>query len=251
VRVNEVMSSNGDTLEDENGDSPDWLELHNAGGEPVNLEGYGLSDNPNRPYKWVFGNTTIPAGGYLLVFASGKDRHPMPATPIDPATVPGLQSWLDASRIIATNTTQVRKSGALNFVRRWVDATANGNDAAQTSDTSQPVLIDDFNGRPAVRFDGANDILYFPSRLATNNFSIIAVYRTSQTHEIDPEGNGGVGGVGGQHYLFGAEHGGDFNAGAGVSVGSSLRAWLQLYAFARGLSGWLRGRPHRAWIVLQ
>src|SRR5687768_14811054 len=65
VRVNEVMSSNGDTLQDENGDSPDWVELFNAGSEAVNLEGFGLSDNASRPFKWIFGSTTIPAGGYL------------------------------------------------------------------------------------------------------------------------------------------------------------------------------------------
>ena len=60
VRVNEVMSSNGETLQDENGDSPDWVELYNAGSSAVNLEGFGLSDNANRPFKWNFGNTTIP-----------------------------------------------------------------------------------------------------------------------------------------------------------------------------------------------
>src|SRR5688572_10976809 len=221
VRVNEVMSSNGATLQDENGDSPDWVELYNAGSAAVDLGGFGLSDNANRPFKWIFGNTTIPAGGYLVVFASDKDRHPIPATPMNPSEVTGLQSWLDAARISTNDTAQVRKSGALNFVRRWTDAAGKGNAATQSSDTSQPVLINDFKGRPAVRFDGANDILHFARQLATNNFSIIAVYRTSLTHEIDPEGNGGVGGVTGQHYLLGAQHGGDFNAGAGLSVGSN------------------------------
>jgi hypothetical protein len=56
------------------GDYPDWIEIHNPLAESLNLEGYGLSDNPERPFKWVFPSVTIEAGGYLLVFASGKNK---------------------------------------------------------------------------------------------------------------------------------------------------------------------------------
>jgi hypothetical protein len=56
------------------GDYPDWIEIHNPWDEILNLEGYGLSDNPARPFKWVFPSVTIEPGGYLVVFASGKDK---------------------------------------------------------------------------------------------------------------------------------------------------------------------------------
>ena len=45
VLINEVMSSNGHTLLDENGDSTDWIELYNAGATPLSVAGYGLSDD--------------------------------------------------------------------------------------------------------------------------------------------------------------------------------------------------------------
>jgi len=75
IVINEVMSSNQTALFDENGDASDWIELYNPGGEPANLSGYGLSDDPLDSLKWRFGNTVMPAGGYLIVFASDKNRH--------------------------------------------------------------------------------------------------------------------------------------------------------------------------------
>jgi len=74
LKVNEIMSSNGQTIADEDGDFEDWIELFNAGDTLINLQGYGLSDNANRPLKWVFPNISIASGEFLLIWASGKDR---------------------------------------------------------------------------------------------------------------------------------------------------------------------------------
>jgi autotransporter-associated beta strand protein len=55
----------------------DWIELHNAGAEAVSLDGWSLTDNADNPRKWMFPtNTTIPAGGYLLVLATSRDTTP-------------------------------------------------------------------------------------------------------------------------------------------------------------------------------
>lgn len=62
------------SVTDEDGDTPDWIELYNAGNEPVNLSGYGLSDEIANPFKWVLPERVLPAGSYMLIFASGKDR---------------------------------------------------------------------------------------------------------------------------------------------------------------------------------
>jgi hypothetical protein len=70
------MASNATTIADQDGDFSDWIELHNRGDQPIPLHGFGLSDNYNNPYKWVFPNITIQPGEYLLVWASGKDRSP-------------------------------------------------------------------------------------------------------------------------------------------------------------------------------
>lgn len=76
ISINEIMASNVSIITDEDGDYEDWIELFNHGTEPVNLEGFGLSDDPLEPFKWTFPNITIEAGEYLLVWASGKDRRP-------------------------------------------------------------------------------------------------------------------------------------------------------------------------------
>lgn len=68
------MASNGSTITDEDGDFSDWLEVHNPDSEPLNLAGYLLTDREGEP-KWTFPEKSLPPGGYLLVFASGKDRR--------------------------------------------------------------------------------------------------------------------------------------------------------------------------------
>jgi hypothetical protein len=74
VVISEFLASNGRGLMDSDGDRPDWIELHNTGTTAVNLLGWSLTDNAALPGKWVFPSVTIPAGGYRVVFASGKDR---------------------------------------------------------------------------------------------------------------------------------------------------------------------------------
>ena len=64
------------TIADQDGDFEDWIEFYNYGSEPVNLEGYGLSDNYDNPFKWIFPSVIVEPGEFLLVWASGKDRRP-------------------------------------------------------------------------------------------------------------------------------------------------------------------------------
>ncbi len=72
--ISEFMASNDDTLVLENGESPDWIELHNPGTTGVDLAGWSLTDNSENLDKWNFPpGVSIPAGGYLLVYASGQN----------------------------------------------------------------------------------------------------------------------------------------------------------------------------------
>lgn len=72
--INEILASNSSVLDDKDGDSEDWIELYNRGTSIVNLQGYGLSDDPDNLMRWVFPDVSINPGEYLLVWASGKDR---------------------------------------------------------------------------------------------------------------------------------------------------------------------------------
>ncbi len=76
ILINEFMASNSNTIADEDGDFSDWIELYNPTQQAVDLEGWGLSDNVTKPFKWIFPEVTIKPGEYLLVWASGKNRVP-------------------------------------------------------------------------------------------------------------------------------------------------------------------------------
>ncbi len=73
--INEIMSSNDTTLQDSDGDYPDWLELYNAGDHMIDLEGFMITDDTLVPGKWVFPELHMPSKSFLVIFASGKDRH--------------------------------------------------------------------------------------------------------------------------------------------------------------------------------
>ncbi|MFU8786458.1 MAG: CotH kinase family protein [Candidatus Izemoplasmataceae bacterium] len=75
VMINEFMASNGSSLADSDGDFEDWIELYNPNNTAYDLSHYYLSDSDDNPLKWQFpDNITIPANGYLVIFASGKDK---------------------------------------------------------------------------------------------------------------------------------------------------------------------------------
>jgi hypothetical protein len=74
VSINEFLASNSRGLIDSDGDRPDWIELFNSSGAAVSLQGWSLTDEPAAPRKWIFPAVQIPANGYLVVLASGKNR---------------------------------------------------------------------------------------------------------------------------------------------------------------------------------
>ncbi len=75
ILINEVMTSNAFTIADEDGEYNDWFELYNSSTEAVTLNGYWLSDDLANVQKWQFGDSELPAEGFMLVFASDKDRQ--------------------------------------------------------------------------------------------------------------------------------------------------------------------------------
>ena len=74
IVINEVLASNTNSIQDEDGTHQDWIELYNDGAITVNLLGFGLTDDPLLLYKWIFPNISIAPGEYLIVWASDKNR---------------------------------------------------------------------------------------------------------------------------------------------------------------------------------
>lgn len=68
VVLNEICAKNT-TFSASDGGYYDWIELYNSSESSIDLSGYGLSDNENKPYKFTFPDgTIIESGQYLLVF---------------------------------------------------------------------------------------------------------------------------------------------------------------------------------------
>lgn len=173
VILNEVMPNDRSWVPDETGNFSGWAELINTGPETVDLAGYGLSENPEQPFRWTFPSVAILPGQTLVVFTSGKGRR-TPADAwarastsdplFDPSGIAGLRWWLDASDVRTIQTIEGR-------VERWMDKsgrtleTTNGTvrlDAAALVESQRPQWVQDpATGLPAVRFDGEKNLLTF------------------------------------------------------------------------------------------
>lgn len=73
LSISEVMIKNQGLLPDEDGAFPDWIEIENTGTEPLDTEGWSLSDREGR--GWLLPSRRLESGERLIVFASGKDRQ--------------------------------------------------------------------------------------------------------------------------------------------------------------------------------
>ncbi|OPZ90856.1 MAG: CotH protein [Firmicutes bacterium ADurb.Bin419] len=79
--INEVMASNKSSIRDgdlqepkygsEGGAYSDWVEIYNSSSKAVDLTDYTLSDDS---FSWKFPQGIVPAKGYLLVWASDKNK---------------------------------------------------------------------------------------------------------------------------------------------------------------------------------
>ena len=62
LRLNEILASNRTGRLDGEGQTSDWIEIHNPGTAPVRRGGDRLTNDSDIPGKWAFPNNRIPAG---------------------------------------------------------------------------------------------------------------------------------------------------------------------------------------------
>ncbi|HBS85730.1 MAG: hypothetical protein A2W91_13495 [Bacteroidetes bacterium GWF2_38_335] len=74
--INEFMCINIANAQDEYGQFDDWVEIYNNSDVPVNMAGLFLSDDTLNLKKWAFPDTTINAGGYLVIWADNDIYQP-------------------------------------------------------------------------------------------------------------------------------------------------------------------------------
>ncbi len=81
--INEFMAFNSSCCADNSSGTnefDDWIEIYNAGSSSVDIGGMYVSDNKANPFKYKIpddepGVTTIPAGGYLLIWADDQSEQ--------------------------------------------------------------------------------------------------------------------------------------------------------------------------------
>ncbi|MEO0082006.1 MAG: CotH kinase family protein [candidate division WOR-3 bacterium] len=76
VVLNEFMAINEKTVQDPSGQYDDWIELYNNSSQPVSLDDWLLTNDSTNITRWAFPDTTIPARGYLVVWADNDLNQP-------------------------------------------------------------------------------------------------------------------------------------------------------------------------------
>ena len=92
-----------------------------------------------------------------------------PSTPVN-----GLKLWLKADAGVTKD--------ANNQISAWADQSGNGNNALQSTLGNQPLWVGSaVNGKPVVRFDGANDVITAAGVTGTMNaFTVIWITNPAQ-----------------------------------------------------------------------
>ncbi len=73
--ISEFLADNDNGMVDVDGESSDWIELHNPGSSAMDLGGWHLTDDVTDRTKWTIPSSSyIAPGGFMLIFASSKDR---------------------------------------------------------------------------------------------------------------------------------------------------------------------------------
>jgi len=119
----------------------------------------------------------LGTGAYSTVSAA--------VTPSVPASIAGLQLWLDASdsATLFDATTGGSLVAADGGVARWQDKSGNGRHATQSTSGSRPLRKTAIQGgKDVLRFDGTDDVIALESDLALNAAqSLFVVFKPTST----------------------------------------------------------------------
>ena len=67
--INELMSNNKSTVQDNSGKNEDWIELYNSSNFPISTNNLYLSDTISNLLKWKLPNSVVLPDDYLIVWA--------------------------------------------------------------------------------------------------------------------------------------------------------------------------------------
>lgn len=96
----------------------------------------------------------------------------------NPASIAGLQLWLDASQITGLNDGDA--------VATWTDASGNGWHATQSTASARPTFqTGEINGKPVVRFDGVDDSILNATFAVSQPCTWFVVVKTTGGHGVN------------------------------------------------------------------
>ncbi|HOP05765.1 MAG TPA: lamin tail domain-containing protein [candidate division Zixibacteria bacterium] len=72
--INEFLADNASINMDETSSYEDWVEIYNPGPDPVNMLGLYLTDDLTNTTQWSFPDTTLEAGGFMLVWCDDDEE---------------------------------------------------------------------------------------------------------------------------------------------------------------------------------
>jgi len=74
IVINEIMPFNRGLIQARDGGFFGFIELYNNSEVAVNLKGFGLSDDAQKPFRWVFPEMLLEPYSFITVWTSGKNR---------------------------------------------------------------------------------------------------------------------------------------------------------------------------------
>ncbi len=74
VVFSEVQTANYSSITNASGTLSDWIELYNPGQEAAVLDGYYISDDPEKPLKWRIPFLTVEPGEYAVICCTDQEE---------------------------------------------------------------------------------------------------------------------------------------------------------------------------------
>ncbi len=102
VWLNELQADNLSGPVDNLGQHEPWVEIYNAGNNPLSMTGFYLSDSYTNLAKWNFPpGTSIPAGGFLVVWCDNQTNQSAPGAPHTNFRLPSGSGQVALSRLLS------------------------------------------------------------------------------------------------------------------------------------------------------
>ncbi|MDD5766918.1 MAG: lamin tail domain-containing protein, partial [Candidatus Marinimicrobia bacterium] len=171
VFINEFLASNSKINKDDYGEYDDWIEIFNSD-TALNLSGWTLTDDPANPAKWIFPDTILSEGCYLLIWADDQPEQGALHVPFKldkSGGFIGLYQKIEATYTIADSLNYRIQETDFSFgrypdggqTRQIMLPTPNGGNISNVIDSNirlasnfqlLPVFPNPFNSRTQIKF---------------------------------------------------------------------------------------------------